>query len=71
MYYAICIMYTYLLCPNMVLGYYPCIMRNMHYSCMHYENVDCKPKSGRGRYSQKYYFSCCMSRYRCDSQFDI
>ena len=41
MQYAICNIYTFLLCPHMVPTQNPCIMRFMHYYHMHYDNFNC------------------------------
>src|SRR6266852_7150056 len=41
MQYAICNMHAFLLSTNVVPRQSPCIMRYMHYCCMHYDNFYC------------------------------
>src|SRR5271154_4040134 len=52
MHYALCIKYRFYLPPNVVPSQKLCIMRFMHYNCMHYEILYCTSSGCLSSYLQ-------------------
>ena len=51
MHYALCIFTMFFLCILQFRGQSQCIIQNMHYEVMHYENFDCTISFENGLYT--------------------